>query len=366
MTRAWRATLLFPIAVVLFGACSATNGTEPADGVGGGQDGGGATSGSGGTSTGGAAGSGTGAVAGGGAGGTGGAAPNCGDGSTDLQGCVCSSPGSQACYPSSVNPATRKIGVCIDGTQECKGTPEFSTWTECVGAVTPNAENCQNGLDDDCNGLIDCVDPTCASDPACGGTCNDGETRPCYDGPAGTVNVGICKPGTQTCTGGNWPATCTGETLPEPAEGCSKDTLDHNCNGFKGCDDIFACLFDTTCWGACSTPDPGCVCPVGVSDDATCPSGYFGKTKSIGFGTGKPPEVECCPCTASNCAERGCCMLSACKSNAFCSGFTCTTLPASCNGKASFDCDFEDYDPSNSSNIPEDCDMPCCPCKPGC
>ena len=33
----------------------------------------------------------------------------------------------------------------------------------CSGAV----ENCTNGIDDDADGDIDCVDTDCASDPAC-------------------------------------------------------------------------------------------------------------------------------------------------------------------------------------------------------
>jgi hypothetical protein len=148
--------------------------------------------------------------------------------------------------------------------------------------------------------------------------------------------------------------------------GFCTDTLDHNCNGFKGCDDIFACVFDTTCWGSCSQPDPGCVCPVGVSDAATCPQGTFGKVKSTGFGTGKPPEVECCPCTAGDCSNRGCCATSACSGSSYCGNSNCHSLAASCGGKVNFDCDFEDYDPNDSSKTPEDCDQPCCGCTPGC
>ena len=35
------------------------------------------------------------------------------------------------------------------------------------GACSPFTENCSNTIDDDCNGLIDCADPVCASSPEC-------------------------------------------------------------------------------------------------------------------------------------------------------------------------------------------------------
>jgi hypothetical protein len=369
--------------------------------------------------------------------------PTCDPSAPDLAACACNDPTAKprACWPSSADPKLRGVGACKDGVQACTGGGEFHIWGPCVGATLPSKEDCANGADDDCNGLVDCADPscasdaacqtpctdgetrpcydgtaatagagtcrfgtqtcsggkwpadcpgevlpapetcnsnadtncdglagcadpTCATDPACTQACQDGDTRPCYDGPPGTQNVGTCHGGTQTCTGGQWPATCAGEVVPA-TEQCN-DLLDHNCNGFKGCDDFFACLLDNYCWGQCATPEPGCLCPVGTSDAATCPKGYFGTTHGGGPGTGLPPNVECCPCSASTCSNLACCGESFCSSTAWCSNRNCTSLPASCNGKVDFDCDFEDYDPNDSSIIPEDCDQPCCICRPGC
>jgi hypothetical protein len=43
-------------------------------------------------------------------------------------------------------------GVCRAGTQQCLR----GAWGTCVGAVGPmSREVCRNGLDDDCNGLVD-------------------------------------------------------------------------------------------------------------------------------------------------------------------------------------------------------------------
>jgi hypothetical protein len=361
-------------------ACSAANGTLPGQpSAGGSSTSGGASAldgsagtagngaGGGGAATGGGTSGGAAGKGGNASGGTGGSSstppPACDSTSTDWVGCPCNAGDSHACYPGTVNPATRNVGACKGGTQTCQPNGEFMQYGPCTGDTVPVAEACGNGVDDDCNGLTDCKDPSCADATACKSACTDGQTRPCYDGPAGTVNVGTCRPGTQTCAGGKWPTTCTGEVKPTK-EVCT-DTLDHNCNGFKGCNDL-GCLINSYCWGACSNPDPGCVCPVGSGDAALCPKGDFGTVKSNNFGTGKPPDVECCPCTANDCATYACCANPACSGSSYCSGFQCEPLQASCNGQVSFDCDFEDYDPNDSSQIPEDCDQPCCECKPGC
>src|SRR5690349_7823578 len=65
-----------------------------------------------------------------------------------------------------------------------------------------------------------------------GGTvCTPATTQSCYDGPANTKGVGICKAGTKTCNAqGTAYGACTGQVLPAAAEDCST-TADDNCNG---------------------------------------------------------------------------------------------------------------------------------------
>ncbi|TAK24010.1 MAG: hypothetical protein EPO40_24925, partial [Myxococcaceae bacterium] len=109
----------------------------------------------------------------------------------------------QGCY---TGPAgTGGVGVCRAGTQSCSA----GAWSACAGQVVPGAESCNN-LDDDCDGGVD-----------------NGVSRGCYTGPAGTSGVGVCRGGTQGCSAGAWGA-CTGQTLPG-AESCNN--LDDNCNG---------------------------------------------------------------------------------------------------------------------------------------
>lgn len=267
----------------------------------------------------------------------------CGDNDPDLTGCSCGGGAMRSCWPAGAPAGARNVGACKDGAQSCDSAGEFGSWGACSGAVLPATEDCGNGVDDDCDGQTDCMDADCALDPRCG--CQDGQTRPCYDGPPATENVGTCKDGTQTCSGGHWQTDCPGETLPSP-EQCT-DALDHDCNHLPGCLDVFACATNPACQQQCKVDRMGCVCPDGSGDTATCPAGYVGIT-SGGF----PGTVECCPCTANDCGNPVCCDQTVCAGNSQCSGLTCKPLPSSCGGKVNFDCD----------DFPEDCDEPCCPC----
>lgn len=79
------------------------------------------------------------------------------------------------------------------------------------------AMNDGNGLDDDCNGMVDegCI-------------CVTGTTRPCFTGPPDRRNRGACADGIQTCGEFlDW-LGCVGDTAPS-AETC--DGVDNDCNG---------------------------------------------------------------------------------------------------------------------------------------
>jgi len=88
--------------------------------------------------------------------------------------------------------------VNLSGGTQCSATPG-----------TPTVEICNN-IDDDCDGLVD-----------------NGLTRLCYTGAPGTVGVGVCQTGVQTCTAGSYGA-CAGQVVPS-VEVC--DGLDNDCNG---------------------------------------------------------------------------------------------------------------------------------------
>ena len=65
--------------------------------------------------------------------------------------------------------------------------------------------------------------------------CSNGQKRSCYTGVSSTRGIGVCKDGSQTCTGGAWGA-CSGEILPAKTDSCGNQK-DDNCNGFtdEGC-----------------------------------------------------------------------------------------------------------------------------------
>jgi uncharacterized protein YegL len=104
---------------------------------------------------------------------------------------------------------TIKVGNCIAASiYVCK---KDGSGIECI----IGEETC-NGKDDDCDGKIDNIKGT-----------DKPLTQPCYSGHRDTRNVGECKDGVQTCTGGKW-SGCVGEVLPKK-EICNG--LDDNCNG---------------------------------------------------------------------------------------------------------------------------------------
>jgi hypothetical protein len=104
----------------------------------------------------------------------------------------------------------------------CHWVPELSMTGQCdqlMGLAT-EPELCNN-FDEDCDLLID-----------------ERLTRQCYTGPEGTLNVGVCAPGTQICNTGQWygrretgnytVGVCSGETVPSQ-EVC--DGADNDCDG---------------------------------------------------------------------------------------------------------------------------------------
>ncbi len=105
--------------------------------------------------------------------------------------------------------STGMPGVCGPGVSHC-----VSGAIACQPSTPASDETC-NGLDDDCDANLD-------EGPSGGAL-----TQSCYGGPTGTEGVGTCAPGLATCSGGTF-GTCTGEVRPG-TETCNG--MDDDCDG---------------------------------------------------------------------------------------------------------------------------------------
>ena len=79
------------------------------------------------------------------------------DGDTDEGACteVCTIGDERACYEG--DPVNAGVGVCTEGSQVCNNERR---WGPCEGSVLPGEEICDDGLDNDCDGVedLDCHD----------------------------------------------------------------------------------------------------------------------------------------------------------------------------------------------------------------
>ena len=84
--------------------------------------------------------------------------------------CACKPGDTKPCYDGA--PGTENVGPCLAGTSTCDASGLF--WGACANEVMPVPETCGNGVDDDCNGIVDdSIDLDGDGWATCSGDCND-------------------------------------------------------------------------------------------------------------------------------------------------------------------------------------------------
>ncbi|OLE71209.1 MAG: hypothetical protein AUG74_06700 [Bacteroidetes bacterium 13_1_20CM_4_60_6] len=122
------------------------------------------------------------------------------------------------------------------------GLSDVSNSESTTGActVTMDTEDCANGLDDNCDGLVDLADPTC------------GELVDCWANPCGSGT--IC--------GGQYCVSSCGDGYKD------SDESDVDCGGSCG-----VCQADQQCWGNWDCASNNCVYTAGAFQGVCQPSG---------------------------------------------------------------------------------------------
>ena len=157
----------------------------------------------------------------------------CGEGNVCVDG-ICG----PACTPGATRGCDTGLpGVCSEGSQTCQPN---GTWGSCVQFTSPSNEVC-DGLDNDCDGLVD------EGNPGGGQACHTGMPGPCASGTT------QCQNGVIVCVSNSGPQQETCNHIDDDCDG----TVD---NGFPNLGQPCTCPSGQTSQYVCRNDGQGTVC----------------------------------------------------------------------------------------------------------
>jgi hypothetical protein len=245
-------------------------------------------------------------------------------------GCACVVDAGVSCFtgPSSACADAGCLGQCQRGSQRCGLLSDAGAgYGACLGQTLPGTEQCSDTLDNDCDGKTDCADSDCLG-KACapfGRTCVGGSCQCTLDGGVAQTAETVCNDGRDNdcdglidcaetaCAGqscGNFGRTCVGTNCTcvvdggtvQSSETLCSDGRDNDCNGLTDC-------ADTACGGlACAT---GRICRSGV---CTC---------LLDGGVPQLTETSCSDGVDNDCDGKVDCADSDCAGSSSCREYNC-------------------------------------------
>lgn len=132
----------------------------------------------------------------------------------------CEAGTSEKCYSGA--PGTEGVGPCVAGNRVC-GADGF--WGQCAGEVAPVGEACSNGVDDNCNGMVDEeLDEDGDGFTNCGGDCCDAPGGNC-------TNPELVNPGAFEAAGNMVDDDCDGQVDNILSANCDAALTSNSTNG---------------------------------------------------------------------------------------------------------------------------------------
>jgi hypothetical protein len=186
----------------------------------------------------------------------------------DLEQGICGPPcqagATRPCYSGPAG--TEGEGACVAGVNLCTAEGRWGVW--CEGEVVPGAEDCGNGIDDDCDGTVDDTDRDGDGFGQCTGDC-------CDVNGGGCIESQLVNPGAYEVVGNELDDDCDGE-IDEAPEACDLGLPSNTGNAYH-----YAYALDLCQTTAMAPAQPA---------DRTW--GVIDATLSLADGSGSPASVQ--------------------------------------------------------------------------